>query len=81
MGRSATRVRICSVKGELPAQVVSLAGADSEVGADGSGTVLVAQPGAGLPAVAKLLLLVDDGELLAGLVDLRLTIHVLPRRK
>ena len=59
-------------QGQLSAQVVRLAGADPEVGADGGEAVLVAQAGAGLPAVAKLLLLVDEAEVLAGVVDLRL---------
>jgi hypothetical protein len=45
-------------EGELAAQVVGLAGADAEVGADGGDPVLVAQAGARCPAVAELLLLV-----------------------
>jgi hypothetical protein len=40
-------------QGQLPAQVLSLAGVEAEVGADGGDTVLVAEAGAGLPAVAK----------------------------
>ena len=46
-------------------------GADPEVGADGGDPVVLAQAGAGRPAVAELLLLVDEAELLA-LVGLRL---------
>ena len=45
--------------------------ADSEVGADRGDPVFLAQYGAGCPAVAELLLLVDEAELLA-LVGLRL---------
>ena len=79
-GRSAIRVRISLGQRQLPAQVVRLAGADSEVGADGGEAVLVVQAGAGLPAVAELLLLVDEGEVLAGVVDLRLDpAHLLGR--
>jgi hypothetical protein len=47
-------------KGELAAQVVRLLGADAEVGAHGSGAVVLGKAGAGLPAVAKLLLLVGE---------------------
>ena len=50
---------------ELAAQVVGLAGADAEVCADGGDPVLVAQAGAGGPAVAELLLLVGEREVLA----------------
>jgi len=58
-------------EGQLPAQVVRPSGADPEVGADRGDAVVLAQSGAGLPAVAQLLLLVGEGELLA-LVGLRL---------
>ena len=53
---------------QLPSQVVRLAGADPEVGAHGGDAVLLAEAGAGLPAVAELLLLVDEAELLAGVL-------------
>ena len=66
---------------QLPAQVLCLAGADSEVGADGGEAVLVVQAGAGLPAVAKLLLLVDEAEVFAGVVDLRLDAARPPRAR
>ena len=56
---------------ELPAEVVRALGADPEVGADGGDPVVLAQSGARRPAVAELLLLVDEAELLA-LVGLRL---------
>ena len=46
-------------------------GGDAEVGADGGDPVVLAHAGAGRPAVAELLLLVDEAELLA-LVGLRL---------
>ena len=39
-------------------------GAEPEVGADGGDPVVIAQPGAGGPAVPELLLLVDEAELL-----------------
>ena len=52
-------------EGELAAQAVALAGADAEVGADDGHPVGVGQPGAGLPAVAELLVLVAQGERLA----------------
>ena len=52
-------------EGELAAQAVALAGADAEVGADDGHPVGVGQPGARLPAVAELLLLVAQGERLA----------------
>src|SRR3954454_3527117 len=52
-------------EGELAAQVVGLACADAEVGADGDDPVGVAQAGAGGPAVAELLLLVGEREVLA----------------
>ena len=45
---------------ELAAQVVGALGRDPEVGADGGDPVGLRQPGAGLPAVAQLLLLVDE---------------------
>ena len=50
---------------QLAAEVVRALGADPEVGADGGDPVVLAQAGAGLPAVAELLLLVDEAELLA----------------
>ena len=50
---------------ELAAQVVGLLGRDAEVGADGGDPVRFGQPGAGLPAVAELGLLVDEREFLA----------------
>ena len=50
---------------ELAEQVVRSSGADAEVGADGGDAVFVGQAGARLPAVAELLLLVGEGELLA----------------
>ena len=64
-GRSAIRVADRVGEGELAAQAVSLAGADAEVGADDGHPVGVGQSGAGLPAVAELLLLVAQGERLA----------------
>ena len=45
-------------QGELAAQVVRPLGGDAEVGADGDDPVGLAQPGASLPAVLELLLLV-----------------------
>ena len=45
---------------ELAAEVVRALGRDAEVGADGGDPVGLRQPGAGLPAVAQLLLLVDE---------------------
>ena len=56
---------------EPAAEVVRALRADPAVGADRGDPVVLAQAGAGRPAVAKLLLLVDEGELLA-LVGLRL---------
>ena len=53
---------------ELPLQVVRLAGADPEVGAHGGDALLLAEPRARLPAVAELLLLVDERQLLAGVL-------------
>ena len=50
---------------ELAEQVVHSSGADAQVGADGGDAVFVGQAGAGLPAVAELVLLVGEGELLA----------------
>ena len=64
----ADRVR----QGELAAQVVGLAGRDAEVGAHGGDPVGLREAGAGLPAVAQLLLLVGEAEVLARVVDLRL---------
>ena len=52
-------------EGELAAEVVRALGGDAEVGADGGDPVVLAQAGAGLPAVGELLLLVDEAELLA----------------
>ena len=45
---------------ELAAQVVRLLCADAEVGAHGGDAVVIDKAGAGLPAVAKLLLLVGE---------------------
>ena len=56
---------------ELAAEVVGALGRDAEVGADRGDPVGLRQPGAGLPAVAQLLLLVDERQALA-LVGLRL---------
>ena len=56
---------------ELAAEVVCALGADPEVGEDSGDPVLVAHAGAGRPAVAELVLLVDEAELLP-LVGLRL---------
>ena len=56
---------------ELAAEVVGALGRDAEVGADRGDPVGLGQPGAGLPAVAQLLLLVDERQALA-LVGLRL---------
>ena len=47
-------------EGELAAQVVRLLGADAEVGAHGGDAVVIDKGGAGLEAVAKLLLLVGE---------------------
>jgi hypothetical protein len=55
-------------QGQLTLQVVRLAGADSEVGADGGDAVLLAEAGAGLPAVGELGLLIDEAELFAGVL-------------
>ena len=70
-GRSVTRSRICVRERELAAEVVRLLGGDAEVGADGGDAVVLAQAGACGPAVAELLLLVCECEVLA-LVLLRL---------
>ena len=64
----ADRVR----QGELAAQVVGLARRDAEVGAHGGDPVDLRESGAGLPAVAQLLLLIGEAEVLARVVDLRL---------
>ena len=50
---------------ELAAEVVGALGRDSEVGADRDDPVGLGQPGAGFPAVAQLLLLVDERQALA----------------
>ena len=52
-------------EGELAAEVVGPLRRDPQVGADGGDPVGVAQPGAGLPAVGELLLLVCECEFLA----------------
>ena len=64
-GRSATRVRICSGRVSWRRRLCARFGGDAEVGADGGDPVRLAQPGAGLPAVGELLLLVCERELLA----------------
>jgi hypothetical protein len=56
---------------ELAAQAVALAGADAEVGADDGHPVGVGQPGARLPAVGELPLLIGEREVFP-LVLLRL---------
>jgi hypothetical protein len=49
---------------QLAAQVVGLLGRDAQVGADGGDAVHFGEPGAGLPAVSELRLLIDGGKLL-----------------
>jgi hypothetical protein len=68
-GRSATRVRIG--ERELAPEVVHPLGRDSQVGAHRGDPVGLREPGAGFPAGAQLLLLIDERQDLA-LVGLRL---------
>ena len=49
----------------MAAEVVRAFGGDAEVGADREDALVLAQAGAGVPAVRELLLLILKGELLA----------------